>query len=45
VSTIKFPEFEAVSPDGAAGGKGFTTIDPVAVLDAPLLSVTVRDAV
>jgi hypothetical protein len=41
----KVPESEAVRPDGAAGGRGFTTMVPVAELDAPLLSVTVRDAV
>ena len=41
----KYPESEAVRPDGAAGGRGFATMEPVAVLDAPLLSVTVRDAV
>jgi hypothetical protein len=45
VSIIKFPELDAASPDGAAGARGFTTIEAVAVPDAPLLSVTVRDAV
>ena len=35
----------AVRPDGAGGGRGFTTMEPVVVLDAPPLSVTVRDAV
>jgi hypothetical protein len=44
-SRTKNPESDAVRPDGAAGGKGFTTMELVAVLDAPLLSVTVKDAV
>jgi hypothetical protein len=45
VSITKNPEREAVSPEGAAGGVGFTTTDAVAVPDTPLLSVTLKDAV
>jgi hypothetical protein len=41
----KYPEGEATRPVGASGRRGLTTIDPVAELDAPLLSVTVKDAV
>jgi hypothetical protein len=35
----------AVRRDGAGGSAGFTTMEPVVVLDPPSLSVTVRDAV
>jgi hypothetical protein len=45
VRRTNVPDCEAVRPDGAAGGEGFTTMELVATLDAPVLSVTVRDAV
>jgi hypothetical protein len=44
-SSTRNPESDALRPEGAAGGRGFTTMEPVALLDPPLLSVTVRDAV